>query len=48
MIDWVFTTTFTFSMNIQSQIYLCYTFTDILYTAIFQDKKINIVPKYSS
>ena len=46
VINRMFTTTFTFSMNIHSQIYWCNTFTDILYTAIFAGKKINIVPNF--
>ena len=47
VINRVFTTTFAFLMNIPSQIYWCNTFTDILYTAIFADKKINVVPNFA-
>ena len=47
VINKVFTTTFTFSINIHSQIYWCNTLTDIFYTAIFAGKKINIVPDFT-
>ena len=47
MINRVFITTFTFSINIHSQIYWCNTFTNILYTATFAGKKINIVPNFT-
>ena len=43
----VFTTTFTYLMNIHSQIYWCNTFTDIFYTTISAVKKINIVPNFT-
>ena len=43
VIDRGFTTTFTFSTNIYSQIYWCNTFTDILYTTMFANKKVDIV-----
>ena len=46
-IDGEFTTTFTFSMNINSQIYWCNTFNDIFYTTILAGKKINIVPNFT-
>ena len=44
VIDREFTTTFTFLMNIHSQIYCCSTLTDLLNTTIFAGKKIKIVP----
>ena len=47
VINRVFTTTFTFLMNIRSQVYWCNVFTDILYTAIFAGKKINAVPNFT-
>ena len=47
VINRVFTTTFTFLMNINSQVYCCNSFTDILYTAIFAGKKINIVSNFT-
>ena len=47
VINRVFTTTFTFSVNTHSQIYLCNTLTDILYTTIFAGKKINIVLNFT-
>ena len=47
VINRVFRTTSTFSMNIHSQIYWCNTFIDILYTANFADKKIDIAPNFA-
>ena len=41
------TSTFTFSMKINSQIYWCNTFNDIFYTTILAGKKINIVPNFT-
>ena len=44
VINRVFTTTSTFSMNIHSQI--SYTFTDTFYTSTVTGKKINIIPHF--
>lgn len=47
VIDRVLITTFTFFMDIPSQIFWCYTFTGILYTAILAGKKVNMVPNFT-